>query len=414
MMDIAIIVAAFNRPHSLQRLLGSILKAFIGVPVSLYISIDGKGAKEVIEIAHNYVWPFGSKKIIVHQENLGLHKHILSCGDLSEIHDGIIILEDDLFVASNFYNFAFKAMGFYKPDDRIAGISLYTHCFNETAETSFMPLNDGSSVFFMQLASSWGQCFSREQWAQFKSWYDNNKRLSREQLYKLPPNVAKWPESSWKKYFISYMVENDLYFVYPRNSYSTNFGDKGVNLNNDDHFQVPLNYGKDNIRFCSFLESRLKYDSYCEILPCCLNTFDNSLAEFNYTVDLYGNKPIRQVTSDYILSSRSSSNPIHSFARKMIPHETNIIAGILGNDIAFSHILDINKSTQGYSNERVVYYHRLPRWHLKAKSSGNDKPVPLNENEETLLRIHTNKIGKLLLKPIFFLHRLYILLRNLL
>lgn len=406
-MDIAVIVAAFNRSNPLQRLLDSLSKVFINVPVPLYISVDGKGDSEVIELANSYQWPFGSKKVISHKENLGLHNHILSCGDLTKSYDGIIILEDDLFVSSYFHTFAAQALNYYRSEKKIAGISLYSHSFNETAEMPFLPLNDGDSVFFMQLASSWGQCFSRDQWAQFKSWYDANKKLSREQLSRLPPNVAKWPESSWKKYFICYMVENDLYFVYPRNAYCTNFADKGVNLDNDGHFQVPLNYGKDNMSFCKFSESRVIYDSYCEIIPSSLNSFVNTFVEYNYTIDLYSNKPINQITTDYILSSRSSSNPIHSYARKMIPHEANVIAGIAGNEISFSHIRDININTQGYSNKQVVYFHRLPKWHLKEKMARNSKQASLTEKEEALLRIYSKKAGKALIAPLLWLHNLY-------
>jgi len=406
-MDVPIIIAAHKRPHSFHRLIKSLLNAHYRVKVKLYISIDGGSDPEVREIAESLEWPFGDKEVIVHPANLGLKNHIFFCSDLSLKHDAITILEDDLYVSPNFYEYTIQAVKFYKNDEKISGISLYTHSFNETAEMPFTSLNDGSSVFFLQLASSWGQCFSREQWSGFKSWYSNNKQLSRSQLSLLPSNVAKWPESSWKKYFICYMNENDLYFVYPRHSYCTNFADKGVNLNDDDHFQVPLCYGKETLSFPKFSESVAKYDSYCEILPSGINALVHTFSKFDFTVDLYGQKTFEAITTPFLLTSRPCLNPVKSFARKMIPHEANVISGISGNEIFFAHIDGVKRDTLRHSTRNLVYFHKLPRWHLKVKKSVNGKPVVMTDLEEILLKIYSTKLGKLLLLPLFYLHKIY-------
>ena len=79
-MKTAIVVVAFNRPNSLIKLLSSLEKAFY---------------TEVVKIANDFVWSYGDKIIIDHKKNLGLKKHILSCGDLTDKYDSVIILEDD-------------------------------------------------------------------------------------------------------------------------------------------------------------------------------------------------------------------------------------------------------------------------------------------------------------------------------
>ena len=93
----AIVVVTYNRPDSLMRLLGSLTKARYPVGVPLIISIDGgdNREKQVVKIAEEFPWPHGKKEVICHEKNLGLRKHILSCGDLTERYDSVIVLEDD-------------------------------------------------------------------------------------------------------------------------------------------------------------------------------------------------------------------------------------------------------------------------------------------------------------------------------
>jgi len=411
-MDIPIVVVAYNRSESLKRLLGSLENAYYPSKTTLYISIDGGDNEDVKKIADNFNWKHGKKNVLKHKNNIGLRKHILSCGDLALQHDGIIVLEDDLYVSPIFFEFIYEAFHFYNNDDRIAGISLYSHAFNETAQLPFYPLTDKSDVFFLQLASSWGQCWSKKQWKRFSDWYLENSDKKPDSSLKMPSSVLNWPESSWKKYFIRYMIENDLFFVYPKFSFSTNFGDSGIHHVGDNHYQVEIVYEKRSFNFIHFSSSHAKYDSYCEILPECLNTYINTLGDYDYCIDLYGNKPIEQITTEYILSSRNSSNPIYSYARKMIPHEANIISNITGNDIFFSHVKDIATYAQGYTNKRVVYFHKLPRWHLKEKKAEENKTTTLTEKEETLLRIFSKKIGKILIAPILYSHQFYIFVKK--
>ena len=103
-LDIAIVVVAYNRPDSLNRLLDSLTKVnYEGHNVPLIISIDYSGKDDVYLAAEAFEWKFGEKKIIRHPENLGLKKHVLSCGDLVKDYDAVIILEDDLLVSPGMY-----------------------------------------------------------------------------------------------------------------------------------------------------------------------------------------------------------------------------------------------------------------------------------------------------------------------
>jgi hypothetical protein len=335
--NIPVVVVAYNRPASLIRLLDSLDRAYYDQEVRLIISIDKSDTSEISKIANMFHWRHGSKEVIEHKENLGLRAHILFCGNLSENYDGVIVLEDDLYVSPGFYIYTMDAHKFFHEDKNIAGISLYSHNYNETAKLPFTPLIDDADSFFMQIPSSWGQCWSKEQWQEFSKWYESNKDNDITIESGLPENVVAWPSTSWKKYFYQYLISENKYFVYPRFSLSTNFGDPGVHFPKKLFFQqVPLLMDKRTFNFKSFSDSYVIYDSHCEILPDSINIFQPRLNDFDYSVDLYGAKSKYHVNSKYILTTKKCSTSILSFARDLKPMECNILNNIAGDDIIFT------------------------------------------------------------------------------
>ena len=124
MINVPVVIAAYDRSETLRRLLNSVKKGVYPDKVKLIISIDGGGDSDVMSIARNFKWIYGEKQVIHHKNNIGLRNHIISCGNLTQEHDGIILLEDDLFVSPYFYVYAIQAMNFYSSDENIAGISL--------------------------------------------------------------------------------------------------------------------------------------------------------------------------------------------------------------------------------------------------------------------------------------------------
>ena len=376
MLRIPIIIAAYNRPNALCRILASLRKANYPQEVKLIISIDGEGSQDVIDMANDFLWEFGEKEIVIHEYNLGLRQHILSCGDLSLNYDGIILLEDDLYVSPVFYHYTIQAFKFYQQDTNVAGISLYAHDFNETALFPFRPMLDGSDVFFLQLASSWGQCWSAKQWLLFKEWYE--KEASQEILSEtfLPSDVLLWPETSWKKYFIKYLIEQDKYFVYPRYSLTTNFGDKGAHHNENKWFQVPLQYEHRQFILKEFAKSNAVYDSFCEILPLRLNRLQPELSRFDYSVDLYGMKPLSFVKSDLILTTKKAVNTLLEYGRELIPLESNVYEAIKGGTIVLAAKKDCEDvgpfteyvCTVCSDTDNIFYHHKIGEIHFYRKN----------------------------------------------
>lgn len=373
--SVPIIVIGYNRPEALGRLLKSLLKASYPGNVDLIISIDGGGDEGVKEMARNFAWPNGEKKLIFHNTNLGLRNHVLSCGDLSRDYDGVIVLEDDLYVSPVFYQYTLQAFDFYKDDPKIAGISLYSHAYNETAQFPFRPLTDDSDVFFLQYASSWGQFWSRRNWASFREWYEKLALSPGDKsLGKLPANIKLWPETSWKKYFIRYIIQYDLYFVYPRHSLTTNFGDKGSNHRVAENlFQVPLWLEKQNFHFKSLEESNAVYDVYCEMQAGRLNKLAPPLEGKDFEVDLYGMKSAEDSGKDLMLSSRKCSRPLKSFGREMMPHEMNILSDIPGYYFSLGAKGDFQeknyflKLLKCHEKKELAYWYTIREYHFYKK-----------------------------------------------
>ncbi len=327
----AIVVVAYNRPKSLDRLLKSINKAvYPDGMVDLIISIDKSDNLEVVELAEKFEWK-GNKQIIRHDTNLGLHRHILSCGDLSFKYGSVIILEDDLLVSPYFYSYAQETLKVYGKDEKIGGISFYKFEYNESAGLPFYALC-GQSVFLMQTASSWGQMFTLSQWEKFRRWYKSNQVWDNGYLG-LPEYMRKWSDKSWKKYYNKYLVENALYFVYPPLSLTTNFGDEGENIcgfTTNSH-QVSLQQTAPHIEFEP--QVLIKYDTYFQVEEYSLKKMVPYLNSYDFDVDLYGNKPSEILEKEYTLTTKKSTNPAKLFGVELYPPELNIINEIEGNEI---------------------------------------------------------------------------------
>jgi glycosyltransferase involved in cell wall biosynthesis len=357
MRNPAIIIATYNRPNSLKRLLGSICNAnydfYSNIP--LVISIDGGDTDEMFEIANRFEWKYGEKQIIAHKENLGLRKHIISCGDLSEEYDSIILLEDDLFVSPYFYDYVVKALDFYREEQNIAGISLFSYRHNEYVGLPFVPSQNGYDVFFMQVPSSWGQAWTRKQWQSFKQFYETNPVITN--MDKLPDSVKGWPCTSWKKYFYKYIVENDLYFVYPYNAYTTNFGDAGTHYEaKTTVLQTKLMNVHKNNSFSRLAESKIIYDAYMDLQPQCF--WQMGIKEgVDFCVDTYGLKQLELFENAYCFSIKESVCPIEQYAMDFVPIENNILFNFTGEKFSFSKRTDFKASVAPdiYNEIRQIY-----------------------------------------------------------
>ncbi len=332
----AVVVVAYNRSESLLRLLNSLANSHYGPEdVDLVISLDGGASTEVIDISESFEWRFGKKRIIKRAQNLGLREHILDCGRLTEEYDAVIVLEDDLMVGPYYYIYATSALSHCADETDLAGISLFSYYIKEFKHLPFMPLEDGYDNYYLQIPSSWGQVWTRKWWLGFENWLHRSEKKS----VRVPTPVKSWGnDQSWKMDFIHYLVEEQLYFFYPRVSHTTNFGEVGVHQKGKfARYQVPLQMGKRDFKFSTIDQCKAIYDVFFEWTGKGVQKKYENL-EF----DLYGEKPDYALETDYVLTTRPVAQAVETFASTMLPLEANFLYKIKGTGINLAKKKDVD------------------------------------------------------------------------
>lgn len=335
----AIVTVGYNRTDSIKRLWESLENAsYDSEDVVLIASIDKSDkSDEISNEFEKFKWSHGTKRLISHSANLGLRKHIISCGDLTEEYGSVIILEDDLIVSPEFYRYATSALDYYGNCEKICGVSLYSHSWNGYVDCEFIPEFNGYDVYWGQFSITWGQCWTKKTWNGFREWYFKNQTFTR--TARLPEQVYSWGDKSWGKYYFKYIVENDLYYIIPYVSLSTNCSAVGehCNISNSAH-QVPLVKGK--CRDLVFPDQRnaIKYDAYFErILDN--NITISGISGNEICIDLNASKQ-DNAGKPYLLTTRALNYPIKStYGIDLRPIEENVLLQMPGDDI-FLYITD--------------------------------------------------------------------------
>lgn len=341
-MKLLITIIAYDRPQSLRRLLNSLANCVYpdGHP-DLVISIDPSDKPEVLDLSNEFIWQ-GKKSVNLNQNRLGLKAHVLACGSYVKDYDAILMLEDDLFLSPFFMSYVQASYQYFKDDETVAQISLYSPLLNENVLQPFYPLNEGFDNYYLQRGSSWGQVWTRKMWNDFFSWYNVNETIDFKQQ-KIPENVASWPNtSSWKKYFNLYLINMNKFVTYPFASYSTNFADPGTHFSQSTNdFQTTLSLKNNEYNFVSFFEAKSVYDAYYE--NCSMvykKTLNLPLVATDFEFDLYGTKEYLSCF-DYVISSKKSSKPVLTFSSALMPHELNINYSIIGDSFSLSTFGDL-------------------------------------------------------------------------
>ena len=336
-MNPAIVVVGYNRPDTLKRLLQSVGNAtYHDGDIKLIISLDkADNEEDVVKVANDFEWRFGKKTIRRFPERQGLRKHIIQCGDLTEKYGAVIILEDDLLVAPDYYEYVKVALDYYENEECITGIALYSHEWNGYARKNFVPMADQYDTYLGQYSITWGQCWNRQWWSQFKTWYLAHEGKLVENP-KIPMNINHWSDRSWGKYFVNYIVEKDKYYVIPRISRSTNCSDIGEHVRIADNVhQVRLMTGLVESYHFAPVQMAQKYDIYFENINI-KDVFDEEVKE-GLVVDLAGYGRLEK-GKRYLLSTLQLPYKIvKSYGLQLRPYEMNVIQNVPGNCI---HLYD--------------------------------------------------------------------------
>ena len=336
----AIVIVGYNRLESLQRVMGSVLRAELGSDIPLVISLDGGGPPAIGQWAEQLSWPHGDKTVVCHPNNLGLRQHILSCGDFTQKYGAAIVLEDDVWVGPDFYNYACQALDASQGQDQVAGVSLYRQEVSQITWLPFAPTQDGSDAFYMQIPTSWGQAWTSDQWSGFRAWLAENADFDFSQS-RLPSDVLRWPsESSWKKFFFQYMLSTDKYFSFPFVSQATCFNDEGVHTNRSNlvwQSSIQMGVGK-QYAIPTWEQSESVYDSTFNPLACRMKKRNPELESYDFEPDLYGTKDLSKITKPWVLTCRSASVSEKTFGAKLRPLELNVAFNVSGDDLRLARV----------------------------------------------------------------------------
>jgi hypothetical protein len=346
-MNPAVVISAYNRPAALLRLLQSVQAATYpgDTPIPLVISIDQAAEHpDVVEIAQAVSWPYGPKRILCQPQHLGPIEHFYTCGNLTHDYEAIVFLEDDLWVSPIYYTYANQALEYYSTDEKIAGLSLYALWFNGYTQQPFVPLTDEADIFFLQVPYTQGLAFTRQQWSGFQSWRGSKAALTQggQPIHEAWSNFKP---DEWFPWFTHYLVSTERYFVFPRVSLTTGFGDAGTHFERATlFFQVPLQRSGRRFSFKPLAESVAVYDSFFELLPERMDRLTSALHGYKsneYTIDLYATRSRDNIPTPYVLTTRPCQNPLATFGRKMCPMEANLENQVPGRDIFFCKTEDL-------------------------------------------------------------------------
>ena len=354
--SIAIVVIAYNREKSLERLLISLNCAYIDDDIPLIISIDKSDNDEVARVADSCKWEHGKKEVILHKENLGLRKHVLGCGKYLDDYDAIIVLEDDLIVSNNFFIYASQAVEKYYDNKRIAGISLYSFGVNYQTFYPFTPQPSQYDSYFMKCAQSWGQVWMKDQWKEFEAWYVDHNGDEFDRVL-LPTAICSWSAKSWLKYHTRYCIETNKYFIYPYQSLTSNCGETGTHLKfSSPVFQRPVACLERSYqyKFPELNEDSVRYDGFFEAEQV-FRTLD--LTEGDLCIDLTKSK-VSYGSKRYLLTTRRLCfKVIKSFGLSYTPIELNIINSCPGGMIFLydTAVKDIRPKEHSPIQKRVLF-----------------------------------------------------------
>lgn len=356
-MKPAVVIAAYNRPDALGRLLDNIAAAQYPSGVPLIISIDPGGSRqsEVASVAHRFEWGHGTKRVIVHQAHLGLVQHVYFTAGLASEYGAVIRLEDDYFVSPVYYDYASQGLAFYRDDPRIAGLSLYSVWFHGYTLQPFAPYLDDGDAYFMQTPWSQGQAFTAAQWEAYTTWRASNPRITLDDP--IHEVYTTFDAEDWFPLATKYLAETNRFYVFPRESVSTNFGDAGTHFAAQSrYFQVPLQTRRREFRFQTLDAAIAVYDSYQEMLPDRLNRLTDQLSGYDYSVDLNGSKSAIKVNTPYVLTTRPCRNPIRAWGCELHPREVNIVMNVFGNEIVLCRKQDVRRGRLAHWQMRRRHY----------------------------------------------------------
>lgn len=238
MNDLApIVIFAYRRPEKLSVLLNSLSACPEASVSELTVFVDGpKNARE--EKAVNQVLAvasaenrFGSTRVVAQPSNRGLSSAVIGgVNEMLQVHDRVIVLEDDLMVSPHFLTFMNQGLSTYAETDEVVSIHAYVYPVQ----------GELPATFFVKGADCWGWATWRRGWAVFnpdgRELLDQLVKTDRlnefnfggsEDYVGLLQNQIGGRVDSWAVRWYASALLADKFTLYPANPMAVNTGIDG-------------------------------------------------------------------------------------------------------------------------------------------------------------------------------------------
>jgi hypothetical protein len=166
MSDLApIVLFVYNRPEHTRRTLASLVANRLAKHSDLIVYADGakrpdhEAAVKLVRDIVRRIDGFKSLKVIERGTNFGLARSIISgVSEVCAAHGRVIVVEDDLELASEFLSFLNEGLARYQDEPKALQISGYAYPAHNS---------DTAAAFFLPMISCWGWATWSRAWAKF-------------------------------------------------------------------------------------------------------------------------------------------------------------------------------------------------------------------------------------------------------
>ncbi len=230
-------VFAYKRPDHLSQCLRALEANETASLTDVTIFCDGergaddaRGVRETRAIA-SLSWGFRSVTIVERSQNLGLSANITEgVSQLLASDETVIVVEDDLVVASSFLNYMNAGLTLYQSDSNVASIHGFVYRTDRELPQSF----------FLRGADCWGWATWRRAWTVFNPdglrLYDELRRSNLESLFdfggsfpylKMLQDQVEGRNDSWAIRWYASTFLASMFTLYPGKSLVRNIGLEG-------------------------------------------------------------------------------------------------------------------------------------------------------------------------------------------
>ncbi|MFZ1397507.1 MAG: hypothetical protein WAS33_11440, partial [Candidatus Promineifilaceae bacterium] len=152
-----------------------------------------------------------------------------------------------------------------------------------------------------------------------------------------------FPPTDWFPLKTKYLVQTNRFYVFPRESLTTNYGDSGTHVRGTNFFQVPLQTRRADFRLQPLADSVAVYDSFQEMLPGCVRQLTDQFDGYEFTVDLHGTRSRANIPTDFVLTTQALRQPLKTFGLDLRPLLANVIHQQPGMGISFGRTVDLDQ-----------------------------------------------------------------------